>query len=298
MADDARTIVLLSHKRSGTSALFRVFRDHPSVGVCHVDPTRTLWEPNFWNLAAQGIRGDTEPFRKRFAESHPFLEVPEVFTEEAVFAMWDRILAELGPILFDKSPQYLGNREALALLKAYRVQGNDVRFVGLIRDPRDTIASQYERLGRGSFRKKPRAEFRKAAAVRTRLLADCPEVREKHWLGKNAHLDELLAEGEDIPVFRYEDMTQAPSCYFPMLFKHCGVSNVTASFADFRPVNLGRYWRSSDPVIRKWRWSAELAVVLRRYGYRFPTGGLIDLVPGGVRRLAAPKTWFFIRSLR
>jgi len=138
---------MLSAKRSGSSAIFKIFQNHPDVGVCHINQNINYWEPNFWNLASEAINGNTKPFLDRFIykeKSHSFLKIPEQFTEQTVFDLWEQILDKLGPIIFDKSPQYLINDDALELLKKYIRAGNDVRIFGIIRDPKDTITSQYE----------------------------------------------------------------------------------------------------------------------------------------------------------
>lgn len=262
-----RTIVLLSHKRSGTTALFRVFQKHPDVGVCHVNQAIRIWEPNFWNLAAKAMGGDPRKFIERFRNSHPFLRLPERFTRSEIFRMWDDILERLGPVVFDKSPQYLGNREALDLLMEYRERGNDVRMFAMVRDPRDTIASQFETLGRGryeGYEKGPRDAMYKRFL---HLSQDCPPARERHWLEKHRHLEDLLRNGEDIPVFRYEDLSAAPVCYIPMMFKHCGVRNIDCTYSEMRPVHVGRYENSAHPEIRNWDLSLEMKAVLKRYGY-------------------------------
>ena len=139
-----RTIILLCAKRSGSTALFRVFQKHPDVGVCHINQNIENWESNFWNRAAEAIAENSEPFISRFEANHPFLKIPKRFSEDTVFKLWDSILDELGPIIFDKSPQYLGNRKAFDLIYKYSQLGNDVRLFAIIRDPRDTITSQYE----------------------------------------------------------------------------------------------------------------------------------------------------------
>ena len=53
--DKKRTIIMLSAKRSGSSAVFKIFQKHPDTGVCHVNQGIHYWEANFWNLAAEAI---------------------------------------------------------------------------------------------------------------------------------------------------------------------------------------------------------------------------------------------------
>ncbi|MDH3664640.1 MAG: sulfotransferase [Alphaproteobacteria bacterium] len=264
-----RTLVLLSHKRSGTTALFKTFQQHPEASVCHVDQTIRIWKPNFWNLAADAIDGASAAFEERFSQSHPFLRFPDAYTEEAVFALWDHIVEELGPIVFDKSPQYLGNRKALALLLQYREQPRDVRLFALVRNPFDTISSQFERLGKGSFRKKGRRRTSEILGAFPDLEADGPAKREQHWLMKHAHLRELLADGEDIPVFRYEDIMAAPGVYLPTIFRHCGLDDCPEAYAALRPTNVGRHGKSENRQFCAWQPGRELRTTAEVMGYRY-----------------------------
>lgn len=264
-----RTLVLLSHKRSGTTALFKTFQLHPDAAVCHTDQAIPIWEPNFWNLAAEAIGGSPSAFEERFAKSHPFLSFPKTYTAEAVFALWDHIIEEIGPIVFDKSPQYLGNNEALSLLLQYREKPRDVRLFALIRNPFDTINSQFERLGKGSFRQKGQARTEAVLAAFPDLAKDDPTRREQHWLMKHAHLQDLLAAGEDIPVFRYEDIMAAPGLYLPTIFRHCGLDDCPKAYAGLRPTNVGRHGKSENRQFCAWQPGPELQSVAGDMGYRY-----------------------------
>lgn len=251
MAKQKKTIIMLSAKRCGSTALFTMFQRHPEVGVCHVDQKIKIWEPNFWNLAAEAIEGKPTKFLARFRESHPFLQLPETFSEELVFRMWDQILDELGPVVFDKTPQYLGKRGTFDLLGKYMALGNDVRLFAFIRDPRDAITSQYE-------------------LWRFRVEDDSPGRREVRWLRSYRLLEELQAGFADIPLFRYEDFSAAPACYAPMLFRHCGISVDPDSYSHIRPTSVGRYSGSILPRIRTWKFSEEFKQHLEKYGYPSP----------------------------
>ena len=261
-----RTIIMLSAKRCGSTAIFRMFQKHPEVGVCHVDQHMKNWEPNFWNLGAKAVDGCPEKFLSRFGESHPFLHFPEKFTEESLFRLWDDILEELGPVVFDKSPQYLGDKRAFALLKRYMDKDNDVRLFALIRDPRDAITSQYERW-------------------KGLVEDDSPKRREMDWLEKYRHLEELQRELAGIPLFQYEDFSSAPSCYAPILLRHCGCSVVPQSYDHIKPTSIGRYSASILPAIRRWRFDEEFKRHLENYGYRSPQLSFSERVNVTVRLL-------------
>ncbi len=231
--------------------MFKLFQKHPEVGVCHVDAGMDNWEPNFWNLGAEAIQGRPEEFIARFTESHPFLDMPERFTEDSVLRLWDAILDELGPVVFDKSPQYLGDAAAFELLKKYMDRGNDVRLFGVIRDPRDAITSQYE-------------------LWRSHVENDSPKKRESVWLKQYQHLEALQEAFAHVPLFRYEDLASAPACYAPMLLRHCGCADIPESYAHIRATSVGRYSASLLAAVRRWKFGDEFVAHLKKYGYRIP----------------------------
>jgi hypothetical protein len=272
-----KTIVMLSAKRCGTTAIFTLFQKHPDVGVCHVDQNIDLWEPNFWNLAAEAIKGSPEKFILRFEQSHPFLLFPKEFTEETVFTLWDNILEELGPVVFDKSPQYLGNTDAIDLLSNYIKRGNDVRLFAFIRDPRDAITSQYEQW-------------------KNMVEDDSPKKRELAWLEKYQHL-ELIQKIFYVPLFRYEDFSSAPSCYAYNLLQHCGVSVLPETYGHIKPTSVGRYSISPLPAIRTWKFGPEFIFHLRKYGYKTPQFSILEL-PGVYAGMYGPKIKRRISSFR
>lgn len=243
-----RTIILLSAKRCGSTAIFKMFQKHPEVGVCHIDNSIDNWEPNFWNYAADAIEGNPEKFIERFQKSHPFLELPDKFTEDAVFKLWDNIISVQGPVIFDKSPQYLNDDRVFVLLKEYMRRGNDVRFFSMIRDPRDAITSQFE-------------------LWHDLVDKDSPERRENVWLQQYQRLEKLQSNLAYIPLFRYEDLTSAPSCYLPMVFKHCGISHLPESYNHLKPTSVGRYLKSAQSSIKEWKFSDAFKFHLRKYGY-------------------------------
>lgn len=254
-----RTIIMLSAKRCGSTAVFKMFQKHPDVKVSHINQKINNWEPNFWNLAGKALQGEVEPFVKRLQKSLPFLKIPTIISEDDIFRLWDSVLESVGSIVFDKSPHYLGDKTALELIYKYKELGNDVRLFAFIRDPRDAITSQY-------------------TLWKKLVFNDSPKRREKEWLEKYKHLEVLEERFGIIPVFRYEDFSQNSTCYAPIIFKLCGLRDFFHTYDHIRPVNIGRYSISDDPEIKKWKMSDEFLGHVKKYGYPIPQERKIKIV--------------------
>ena len=282
-----RSIILLCSHRSGSTALERIFSRHPDVGRCHVDPELPSWEPNFWNLAVEALDGDPSKLRARLADSLPFLEVPERVTEDVVFALWDQLLARLGPIVFDKSPRYLSSYVAfedppsrrlatclpIDLIQRYRARGNDVRLIAIVRDPRDALDSQVQHFDGGDVR----------------TLA----WRVPFWLDQYENLEALRRSDPSIPVFRYEDLVSAPHCYVPMLLAHCGLAIDPATWDHLRPVNVRRHSRGANRG--RLACHPELIPSLERYGYASAPAGETRRGPLARLRSLGARAWHHVR---
>jgi len=243
-----RTIILLSAKRTGSTAVFRAFQKHPEVGIPHIDPEVNNWEPNFWNKAAQAIDGNADDFNWRMERMLPDYSPKHSYSKADVFSLWDSIIQHYGPIVFDKSPQYLGNNKAMDLLKEYMNRGNDVRFVGLIRHPLDAISSQHTLWGKHNENVGP-------------------GEREQQWLKKYSHLEHIQQKWFFFPIFRYEDIAEAPRVYFPLIYHYCGIRDAKETTAHIRPVNTGRHRIKVDKQLRKWHPGQKMQAHLKDYGY-------------------------------
>ncbi len=215
-----------------------------------------------------GFDGNSQSFIERFKQSHPFLKMPEVFTEESVFELWRQILEVQGPIVFDKSTQYLGNLKALELIYKFKRRGNDVRLFAFIRDARDSITSRY-----------------------TLWKEASPKKLEIIWLEKYEHLEQLQTAYEYVPLFRYEDFSEAPHCYAPMIFDLCGVSHIDSTYDHITPTHVGRYSVSMNIEMRKWKMSPQFKQHLIKYGYSIPQMPFEDMV-----RLAVKTSMYTLRK--
>jgi hypothetical protein len=260
-----RTIICLGAKRSGTTAIHQMFREHPDAGVCHPNQSIANWEPCFWSYAAAALEGgplapssvsgepELTPLRRfidRMGEIAPALAVPSPLTEQAVFDLWDAVLGLYGPIVFDKTPSYLSSREGLDLLLKYREAGHDVRIFGIVRDPRDVIASQHDL-------------WYDLAPERT------PEVRETAWVTAYRNFERVRErlEDENCPLFRYEEFSADPGSWAPRLLEYCGLAVLPNSYAHIRPVSIGRFFISGDRKIHSWVLGEDIRMLAARYGY-------------------------------
>ena len=223
-----RTIVMLSDKRCGSTAVHNIFRKHPDAKICHVNQNvkfcdEYLWEPGFWLHGANAINGDSKTFIDKFSKACPFLKFPKNITEEVLFDLWDKILMKLGGVVFDKTPHYLGHRDSIDLLAKYRALGNDVRVFAFIRDGRDAICSMYKLWGNGDFKK--------------------ITTKEGGWLKKYRCLEDIMSSSilGDIPLYKYEEFAADPSYYAKELLKYCGLKDYPKAYDHIKQVHVGRH---------------------------------------------------------
>lgn len=106
-------------------------------------------------------------------------------SQEDIFAAWTALVRSGDGMFVEKSPHHLYQPSALALMRRYAdvAKEVDVRFIGLVRNPIDTLYSSWRRFG---------------------VL---PEVEEAHWIRAYSLLRLFHAERPDlVTVVRYEDL--------------------------------------------------------------------------------------------
>ena len=244
-----KTIILLSGTRCGSTAVYNMFRKHPEVKIPHVNQDvqrlgTNIWESHFWSFVTKPQK--LEWFKKRYAECCPFLDIPDDITDiedRKVFAMWDEIVNHFGPVVFDKSPGFLGNEKAVQLMLDYRDKGNDVVLMSMIRDPFDTITSQYELWG-----------------------GDIKE-REEQWIKKYDHLYGLRDDHPEINLYRYELFSHDPITYGTQMFEKCDLQPYDYCFDHIKPVNEGRWRKSTNRYVQKWKPSKKFMARAELYQY-------------------------------
>jgi hypothetical protein len=194
-----RCVMLLSDKSSGSSIVQKELSKHPDIHTI----THTLHfekETLYWNKAA-AILG-LEQVRMRYSEL-PYSckkgkkmlfsllqencgPCPEFQDDrDMIFRGWRLLCKTHEPVFFEKSPHHLHSWSALSLIHECMKNspGIDFYFIGLIRNPMDTLYSMWKRW----------------KAV--------PEKQQFEWLRAYTHLlkfKELV--GERLKIITYEDL--------------------------------------------------------------------------------------------
>lgn len=248
--------MVLSDKSSGSSALqdalLRSDGVHTVAWTRHNENETLYWvkAAAVLGLPQPSMLGSSLPFAAEAArrELVRFLSenvpgyVPPGGDEELVFDGWRTLCHGLAPVFLEKSPHHLHSTSALELLleAERRIPDVDFLYVGLVRDPLDTLYSMWRRW---------------------RLV---PEEKQHEWLRAYRNLIDFRARvGDRMATVRYEDLVQDPRV-MEELCRFVGVPWEPAMVDRLHAGSLGR-WRSDpgygyapDPAL------TELA---RRFGY-------------------------------
>ena len=219
---DCKNIIILSDKSSGSSACQDLLSEFADIR--HVAQTRHFEnETLYWTKAASTLGRpqqkmvDSEvPIPMKEARSDLIDLLNENLTgfeippddETLVVEGWRQLCKQHSPIFIEKSPHHLCQWSALELILAATEEIDDVDFllIGLIRNPLETIHSQYRR-----------------------WKSPCEKV-ERQWRTAYKNLLRLKAE-TDLPIVivRYEDMVSSIESLRPV-FDFCQ-AEPTASMA-------------------------------------------------------------------
>ena len=211
----SKCIIILSEKSSGSSACQNLI--HDITGAKYITKTRHFEnESLYWTKAASVLgmeqlraqdsevpigRGRAKKDLLNLLQSNVPGYVAPAEDRAMIFEGWKRLCESHGPIFLEKSPHHLYQWSALQLIQECMVKYPEIDFliVGLIRNPMDTIYSQFKR------------------------WRSVPEKVQFQWLSGYQNMRRLKAAlGEKMVIVRYEDMVSSLDCMMPV-FRFCGL---------------------------------------------------------------------------
>lgn len=244
-----KTIILLSSKRTGSSAIFKVFKKHPSIDCLLKNKEMDMIELNFWNSALDAINGKPSSLKKVLKKINFNFKLPKKITKKKIFNIWDNILNKHKKIIFDKSPSYLNSIEILKLIKDYESTGRKIEFIGLIRNPKDSIVSQFELWDKKN----------------NNTIVKSLKKREKKWLKYYTNLEIFMKERK-FKIYRYEDLVKNKKL-FKKIFQLCGLSYKPYYVSHIKPTSIGRFNLTLFKEVKKWKFSNKFKLHLKKYNY-------------------------------
>lgn len=251
-----KSLIILSEKSSGSSALQQLLT---RIGdVRHVARTRHFEnETLYWTKAAsvlgmpQLAMVDSEvPISRERARADLVTMLgenlagyaPPADDREMVMRGWASLCERHAPVFLEKSPHHLCQQSALDLITQCMRELTEVDFllVGLVRNPMDTIYSQYRR------------------------WKSRPESVQQQWLVAYRNLRRLQeSAGPQLVILRYEDMIGSLAALQPVLdFCGCDTTGLSPDFFHARSVSR---WKD-DPLFG-FAPSDELVELAGSYGY-------------------------------
>lgn len=233
-----KCIIVLSEKSSGSSAFQTLLSRFANIR--HVPYSRHgRFETLYWTKAASILGRDQidmldseVPISARNArsdliqllkENAPGFVVPEDDCA-LIFDGWKALCEEYEPILLEKSPHHLLQRAAIELIEEAIDKLEDTEFliVGLVRNPIDTIYSQFKRWG------------------------SRPEQMQFQWLTAYKNLLELEARRPDVvTLIRYEDMVRHLSA-LERVFRFCEIRPTKKDFEYLHTGSVSKWAKDSN----------------------------------------------------
>lgn len=252
-----KSIIILSEKSSGSSACQNFLAMFANIQ--HVSKTRHFENETLYWTKAASILGkpqikmvDSEvPIEREKARTDLIALlrdnlddfVPPDRDEKLIIEGWRLLCKKYSPIFLEKSPHHLCQWSAIELIIECIRNLKDVDFlmIGLVRNPLDTIYSQYKRW------KSP------------------PEKVQKQWLVAYQNLLRLKdIVGSQLVILRYEDMVSSLR-YLEPAFNFC---EVTASTADKTYLHSKSIHKWKTDVLFGFSLSNETIELAEKYGYQ------------------------------
>lgn len=254
---NGKSIIILSEKSSGSSAcqnLLAKFAD-----IRHISKTRHFQNETLYWTKAASILGkpqlnmvDSEVPIERVRARIDLISllkdnlddyVPPDGDKELIMEGWRLLCGKHSPIFLEKSPHHLYQWSAIELIIECVRKVNDVDFllIGLIRNPMDTIYSQYKR------------------------WKSSPERVEKQWCVAYQNLLRLKdIIGNKLVIVRYEDMVASLE-NLESVFSFCGV---TVNVADKSYLHQRSLQKWKNDVLFGFLLSNETIELAEKYGYQ------------------------------
>ncbi len=249
-------IMLLSDKSSGSTALQYELAKHSCIKL--VQSTRhNEQETLYWNKAA-AVLG--LPQRRMLNSELPIaadqakrelreflkqnLGVEDLPSDDGqfVFEGWYRLCKHYGPVFLEKSPHHLHYPAALQLISECAGRYPDVtfRFIGLVRNPIDTLYSMW---------------------CRWRAV---PEVQQYEWLAAYRGLKYFQSlEGDRLRIINYESLV-SDGAVIKDLCEFLGIEWTPDIGRDLKPSSIGS-WRKDKRF--GFRLAEEVVKLAQELGY-------------------------------
>ncbi len=252
-----RAIILLSDKSSGSSAVQSEFARHPLIQHVHNTP-HNEFETLFWVKAAAVCRLPQSPMRYskvvpyeqgtaraelvRLVEANVPAFQPPADDQHLVLEGWRSLCEAHAPVFFEKSPHHLHQWSSLELMvqAAEALPDIDFHFIGLVRNPVDTLYSMWSR------------------------WRYVPEQRQHEWVRAYANLLRFRdLAGERLRIVRYEEVIASEEV-LASLFTHCGLEPPLASGDRLHGEAVQR-WRGD--TLFGFQPSVEVVELAQAFGY-------------------------------
>jgi len=251
-----KCIILLSEKSSGSSACQNLLSKFSNIST--VRRTRHFEnETLYWTKAASILEMpqldmlDSEvPIPRDQARSDLIRLLTDNLDNyaapqddhELIFDGWKRLCQQFGPIFLEKSPHHLCQWSSIELMLEAKALLPDVEFlfIGLVRNPMDTLYSQFAR-----WRARPEHLQQQWAAAYRNLL----------------RLKQLL--GDELVIVRYEDMVSSLNSLQPVLaFCNSSVDDADKSYLHKKSLSKWRKDRLYGFML-----SHDAQLVAEQFGY-------------------------------
>jgi Sulfotransferase family len=256
MVTRIKCLIILSEKSSGSSALqsrlLRIPQVHGIAWTRHFESETLYWTKAASVLGCPQVKMHQSevpiPRERARRELITLLErnlgeyVPPTSDRDLIFEGWRLLCRQFGPVFCEKSPHHLVQWSALELILECQKRQPDIDFllIGLVRNPMDTIYSQFRRWGAR------------------------PERLQQQWQVAYENLQALKERcGERLVVLRYEDIVRSEAALDP-IFRFCGAQAEEVVPTSFHAGSLAKWKRD-----RRFGFVPDesLVALARRYGY-------------------------------